>query len=164
MRIMGIDPGTRIVGYGVIDHEGSSLIPQAGGIIRCARDADMCKRLAQIQNDITVVLKRCKPAVVAVEQVFYGKNISTLIKIGEARGAILAACGKAEVKVFGHSPAAVKKAVTGNGRATKAQVREMHGTLLGSDLSCETEDVSDALAVAICQAHRARFQLLQSRA
>ena len=159
MKILGIDPGTRVVGYGMIELRGTELLPIAGGIIRTNPAEPISRRLKQIHENIGVVLKRCDPDVAVIEEVFFGKNISTLIKIGEARGAILAACALSDVETFGYPPAEVKKAVTGNGRAPKSQVREMVGMLLGKRLEVETDDVSDALAVAICHANRARFRL-----
>lgn len=156
MRILGIDPGTRVVGYGAVAMKGSALVPLAGGIVRPPIDDDLSRRLRYIYDHISLVLRRIKPDVVAVEEVFFGRNVSTLIKIGEARGVILAACGKAGIEVTGHAPAKVKKAVTGNGRATKTQVREMVQVLLGKGIPMETDDVSDALAIAICHANRAR--------
>lgn len=162
MRILGIDPGTRILGYGVVELKGNSLLPQVGGIIRTDKKHDRSSKLHQIHKNLLQVIKRAKPDVVAVEEVFYGVNVASLIKIGEARGAVLAACGQQGVVTYGYPPATVKKAVTGNGRATKAQVREMVMTLLGRNLELETDDVSDALAVAICHAHRARFNAIKA--
>jgi crossover junction endodeoxyribonuclease RuvC len=158
MRILGIDPGTRVVGYGLIEAEGSKLFPVAGGIIRTEPNDPMSRRLKQIHESLRVVIRRCRPDAAVVEEVFYGQNISTLIKIGEARGAILAACAIADLETFGYPPAEVKKAVTGNGRASKVQVREMVSMLLGQRMEVETEDVTDALAVAICHANRAKFK------
>jgi crossover junction endodeoxyribonuclease RuvC len=163
MKILGIDPGTRVVGYGMIELRGTELLPIAGGIIRTDPAEPISRRLKQIHENIVVILKRCDPDAAVIEEVFFGKNISTLIKIGEARGAILAACALSNVETFGYPPAEVKKAVTGNGRAPKSQVRTMVGMLLGRRLKVETDDVSDALAVAICHANRARFKLGENR-
>jgi len=157
MRILGIDPGTRLIGYGVIDQDGGSLHPVACGLIRTDKDSPLSYRLKQIHENISVVLDRCKPDFAAIEEIFYGCNVATLIKIGEARGVILAACSLKGIEAFGYSPSEVKKAVTGNGRASKTQVREMIKMLLGDNFKIETDDVSDALAVAICQANRLRF-------
>jgi crossover junction endodeoxyribonuclease RuvC len=158
MKILGVDPGTRVVGYGAIDARGTSLTPLAGGVIRTAKQHSLGMKLKQIHENMREVLTRSRPDVVAVEQIFYGCNISTLIKIGEARGTILAACALEGVETVGYAPAEVKKAVTGNGRASKPQVREMVRVLLGNAEEFETDDVSDALAVAICHAQRAHVQ------
>jgi len=160
MRILGIDPGTRAVGYGLVEARGSAVHPLAVGLIRPAAKDPLPRRLAEIFDRVQEVITRCRPDIAAVEEVFYGRNGATLIKIGEARGVILSAFGKAGVDVVGHSPAAVKKAVAGNGRATKAQVREMVGMLLGKDLEFDSHDVSDALAIALCHAHRCRLKAL----
>ncbi|MHC4945445.1 MAG: crossover junction endodeoxyribonuclease RuvC [Planctomycetota bacterium] len=158
MKILGIDPGTRVVGYGLIELKGTTLNPLACGLIRPPQNDPLSQRLRNIHDNIYVVLKRTRPDVVAVEEIFFGRNVATLIKIGEARGVILSACAAAGVEVAGHSPAEVKKAVTGNGRAAKSQVREMVAVLLGKKVSMETDDVSDALAIAICHANRARLK------
>ncbi len=158
MKILGIDPGTRIVGYGMIEVKGSKLIPLVGGIIRTDKEEPPSKRLRQIHENMCVVLKRCRPDVAVVEEIFFGCNISTLIRIGEARGTLLAACAIEEVETVGYPPAEVKKAVTGNGRASKEQVRAMVNVLLGQEQVYETDDVSDALALAICHASRAHVR------
>jgi crossover junction endodeoxyribonuclease RuvC len=157
MKILGIDPGTRVVGYGLIELKGTSLKPLACGLIRPPQNDPLSRRLRNIHDNISVVLKRTRPDVVAVEEIFFGRNVATLIKIGEARGVILSACAGAGVDVVGHAPAEVKKAVTGNGRAAKSQVREMVAVFLGKQVAMETDDVSDALAIAICHAHRSRL-------
>jgi len=158
MKILGIDPGTRLVGYGVIQTKGTTLLPVVGGVIRTHIPDPLCRKLFSIHENIRVVIERCQPDVVAVEEVFFGKNVSSLVKIGEARGAILAACAAEGLDVTGYTPAQVKKAVTGNGRAQKSQVRSMVEVFLGKGLKLETDDVSDALAIAICHAHRFRFE------
>jgi crossover junction endodeoxyribonuclease RuvC len=158
MKILGVDPGTRVVGYGVIETKGTSMVPLVGGVIRTRQQDPLSRKLKQIHENMRVVLARSRADVVAVEQVFYGKNISSLIKIGEARGVILAACAMEGLETAGYSPAEVKKTVTGNGRASKSQVREMVRVLLGNIQDFQTDDVSDALAVAICHAQRAHFQ------
>lgn len=157
MRILGIDPGTRYIGYGVIDLLGSQIQPVACGLIRTDTKKPLNFRLKQIHENLLVILDRCNPDVTAVEQVFYGCNVATLIKIGEARGVILAANALKGIETFGYSPAEVKKAVTGNGRASKSQVQEMVKHLLGAELIFETEDVSDALAIAVCHANRSKM-------
>lgn len=162
MRILGIDPGTRIVGYGVIESRGNTLSAVASGVIRAGAKDMLSRRLLHINDSIAEIIKRCAPHIIAVEEIFYGRNVSTLIKIGEARGVILAAAAAAGVETVGYPPAEVKKAVTGNGKATKNQVREMVSTLLGREVPLESFDESDALALAICHANRARFHSQES--
>jgi len=156
MRILGVDPGTRIVGYGVLELTGNLITPVASGIVRTVPDADLSHKLKLIFDGMNEVIARSSPDLVAVEAIFYGRNIASLIKIGEARGVILLAAGLAGLPTSSFTPAEVKKAVTGRGNARKEQVREMVTRILGPAIEAETNDVTDALAVAICQAHRVR--------
>lgn len=158
MKILGIDPGTRLVGYGVIKVKGTSMSPLVGGVLRTNPADPLHRKLHTIFENVREVIQRSGPDIIAVEEVFYGKNVSSLVKIGEARGAILAACASEGREVVGYTPAQVKKAITGNGRAQKSQVRAMVEVFLGKGLKLETDDVSDALAIAICHAHRHRFE------
>ena len=157
MRILGVDPGTRIVGYGVLDVNGNLFEPVASGVIRTSRTGDLSQRLREIWDGIREVIKRTHPDVAAVEAVFHGRNTSSLIKIGEARGVILLAAASAGIPAKSYSPAEVKKAVTGRGNARKEQVRHMVGIICGRIIEAETDDVTDAMAVAICQAHRVQI-------
>lgn len=154
MRIMGIDPGTRIVGWGVLDVMGSRLEPVASGVIRAPAKETLSVRLKMIHDGIGRVIEKTSPEIVAVEDIFHGPNTATLIKIGEARGVIVLAAADAGLPVESYTPAEVKKAVTGRGNATKEQVREMVQVILGVAVEEETLDETDALAVAICQSHR----------
>lgn len=154
MRILGVDPGTRIVGYGVVDINGNRLQPVASGVIRTTSGAEIPLRLQEIWNGIREVIRRTSPDVAAVESVFHGRNTQSLIKIGEARGVILLAVAAEGIEVRSLTPAEVKKAVTGRGNARKEQVREMVRVILGTAIEAETDDVTDAMAVAICQSHR----------
>jgi len=154
MRILGVDPGTRIMGYGVLDLKGSLLEPVAYGLIRTSAKADLPARLRTIFEGLREVIRRTRPDTAAVESVFHGRNTASLIKVGEARGVILLAAEMEGVDVVSYSPAEVKKAVTSRGNARKEQVRAMVLALLGAGIEAETDDVTDALAVAICRAHR----------
>lgn len=154
MRILGVDPGTRIIGYGVIDSTGSRIDPVACGTIRPSGKSEPAERLKEIFNGIREVIKKTDPDVMAVEEVFHGPNTLSLIKMSEARGVIQLAASVEGVPSRGFAPAMVKKAVTGRGNAAKQHVREMVSVILGESLEFETHDVSDAMAVAICQAHR----------
>ncbi len=154
MRILGIDPVTSFVGYGLLVAEGNDLITLAAGVVRASRGAGLPERLRDIWEGIRSVIKKSDPQIVAVEEVFLGRNIKSLIQIGEARGVILLAAAAAGIPVSSLSPAEIKKAVTGSGNARKDRVREMVRVILGKGIEAETDDVTDALAVAICQAHR----------
>jgi crossover junction endodeoxyribonuclease RuvC len=154
MRILGIDPGTRIVGYGVLDVKGNVLEPVASGLIRTSVKENIPFRLREIWEGVGEVLRRVCPDVAVVESIFHGKNTSSLIKIGEARGVILLAAVVQNIPTESFSPAEVKKSVTGRGNARKEQVREMVRVILGHAIDAETDDVTDAMAIAICKSHR----------
>ncbi len=154
MRILGIDPGTRIVGWGVLDVKGNRLEPIASGVIRAPAKEALSVKLNRIHQGVSQVIEKTSPQVVAVEDIFHGPNTATLIKIGEARGVIVLAAAAAGLPVESYTPAEVKKAVTGRGNATKEQVREMVQVILGVSVDEETLDETDALAIAICHSHR----------
>ncbi len=148
---MGIDPGSRVTGYGVVDLERSKLHHVRGGVIRCA-NGSMSERLARIDRLLSEVIAEIQPAVVALESIFAGRNPRSALLLGQARGVALAACGRAGIETAEHTPAQVKLAVVGHGGADKQQVQKMVQRLLG--LECiPGSDEADALAVALCHAH-----------
>ena len=152
MRILGIDPGSRATGYGVIDLERSKLSRVAGGVIRCGDDA-LSERLAQIDRALSAMIAEIQPGVAALESVFAGRNPRSVLLLGQARGVALAACARAGLPTAEHAPTQVKLAVVGHGRADKRQVQKMVQRLLGL-AQAPSSDEADALAVAICHAHR----------
>jgi crossover junction endodeoxyribonuclease RuvC len=153
MIILGIDPGTRICGYGAIEAEGNHLRTIDFGTVRCSDD-DVPRRLKVIHGGLVEIISRVKPDAVAVEKAFYGKNAKTAIKMGEARATALLAASEADVDIAQYPPATVKQSVVGNGRARKEQVQRMVGRLLGLSEAPSPQDASDALALAICHSHR----------
>jgi crossover junction endodeoxyribonuclease RuvC len=157
MRILGIDPGTRIVGYGLVDPQGNRIIAVAFGVIRAPMNAPYADRLLRIHDEIVRVIRQEKPDCVAIEEAFYGKSVSAALRMGEGRGVALAAVAQELRPLFQYTPAEVKKAVVGNGRAHKSQVQEMVRVILGLREIPEPEDAADALAVAICHCNRVRF-------
>ena len=156
MRVLGIDPGTQVCGYGVIDADGSCLRTVDYGVIRCAR-RPLPERLHVIHTGLTKIIARHSPDVAAVEGAFYGKNPRTALKIGEARGMVLVALASAGVEIAEYAPATVKQAVVGAGRASKSQVQQMVRLILGLPELPHPPDAADALALAICHCHRARL-------
>ncbi len=150
---MGVDPGTHKAGYAVVDASPRGLRVIDCGVVR-ARKTDLPKRLQDIYDGILEVLALHEPDVLAVEEVFYGKNIQSTVKIGEGRGVVLLAAAVCDVPVAEYSPAEVKKSVVGNGQAHKSQVQRMVQALLGLPEPPEPDDVADALAIAICHSHR----------
>ncbi|MEF8787980.1 MAG: crossover junction endodeoxyribonuclease RuvC [Planctomycetota bacterium] len=153
MKILGIDPGTRICGYGAIESSGNQLRTLDFGTIRCT-DGDVPHRLKAIYEGLTEIIRRMEPGAVAVEKAFYGKNPNTAIKLGQARAVALLAAAEADAEIAQYPPATVKKSVVGNGRAQKDQVQLMVSRLLGLAESPSPQDASDALALAICHSHR----------
>ncbi|HEX9985968.1 MAG TPA: crossover junction endodeoxyribonuclease RuvC [Thermoanaerobaculia bacterium] len=156
MRILGVDPGSITTGYGVIDYEKGRLALVEQGSIRTVRGAELPERLVKIHEELSVVIGRTQPAVVAVETPFAGQNVHSLIQLAHARGVILLAAQAAKLGVFEYAPSAVKNAVVGYGRAEKEQVAKMVRLLLpGCSALKMGADASDALAIAICHAHTA---------
>lgn len=157
MRVIGVDPGTRIVGYGVVETEGSRILPVDFGVIRAKAAQGYGQRLRSIFDGLRDVIRAHKPDEVAIEEAFYGKSVSAALRMGEGRGVAIVAVALEAKPVFHYSPAEVKKAVVGNGRAHKTQVQEMVRALLGLKEVPQPEDAADALAVAICHCNRARY-------
>ncbi|NLY29113.1 MAG: crossover junction endodeoxyribonuclease RuvC [Firmicutes bacterium] len=153
MLILGIDPGTAITGYGLIKANGNRLTPVEYGAIRTRAGDDTATRLSNLHGDLCSLLKETHPDVVAVEQLFFNTNVTTALAVGQARGVILLAAAQAGIDIVEYTPLQVKQTVTGNGRATKQQVAFMVKALLGLKAAPRPDDVSDALAIAICHAH-----------
>lgn len=147
MRVLGIDPGSNKTGYGILEETGRTLDVLASGVIKTPR-ASMATRLGHILSEMENLLHEYKPDAVAVETVFFSKNVKSLAALAQARGAALAAAGAAKVEVFEYSPTRVKQTVTGYGKAPKEQVRDMLRATLGQ--APVQLDASDALAIALC--------------
>lgn len=152
MRILGIDPGTRITGYGIIDVEGNRLHHVDNGIVKTRSSDPLPVRLKAIYDGLTVVLKEFSPEAVAIEQVFLAKNPKAALTLGHARGTAVIASVNLNLEVHEYSALQVKSAVVGYGHAAKQQVQHMVKTLLNLPEVAQ-EDAADALAVAICHAN-----------
>ena len=153
MRVLGIDCGSRITGYGVIDTRGSDCILIRFGAIRSKPSDPLAIRLRCIYTGIVEVIRDVQPDVAAFENLFYATNVQSALKLGHVRGVSMFAAAEANLPVFEYSPLEVKSAVTGYGRAEKDQVQQMVRALLKLNALPEPYDASDALAVAICHAH-----------
>jgi crossover junction endodeoxyribonuclease RuvC len=151
MRIIGIDPGSRATGYGVVERRDRRVVHIAHGTVRTGQ-GQLGARLAEIHEMIAGVVRREAPDVAVVEQVFVAANVRSALVLGQARGAVLAAVGAAGLPIFELAPRAIKNAVVGTGTASKAQVQAMVARLLSLDRA-PSRDAADALAAAICQAH-----------
>jgi crossover junction endodeoxyribonuclease RuvC len=152
MRVLGIDPGLRIAGYGCIEFEGNSITPKIieAGAIRLNTDASISFRLKELHNDLCEIIADLSPDVIGVETIFvHEAHLSTAAIMGHARGIILLAGEQANLPLFELAPAEIKKSVTGNGNATKKQVQQSVTGLLKLSEPPEPADVADALAIAI---------------
>ena len=152
MIVLGIDPGSRITGYGLIRKEGTRLIHLDNGGIWTDTAADFPGRLEHIFRGITGIIDRHAPDAVAVENIFFSNNVQSALKLGQARGAAVVACVMRGVPVFEYTALQVKQAVVGHGKAAKEQVQHMVKVLLNLAEPAQA-DASDALAVAICHAN-----------
>lgn len=153
MIILGIDPGTATAGYGVVELSKGTLSPVGYGTIRTPAGLPLPLRLRQIYEDSQQLLRMYRPDVVAVEQLFFSRNVTTAFAVGQARGVFLLCAAQHDLAVVEYTPHQVKQAVTGEGRAAKAQVAFMVRALLGLKETPRPDDAADALAIAICHAH-----------
>lgn len=150
-RILGLDPGLRTTGWGVIDAEDNRLRWVADGVVRSDEDLTLAERLAQLFDGVSEIIRAHAPMAVAVEETFVNKNPTSTLKLGQARGAVITAAGTARIPVFEYTPNQVKKTVVGAGHAAKDQVGFMVRRLLPG-CQVKTADSADALAIAICHA------------
>ncbi|AIS52300.1 crossover junction endodeoxyribonuclease RuvC [Thermoanaerobacter kivui] len=153
MRVLGIDPGIAIMGYGIIDYKSNKFTVIDYGAITTKAGIDKSLRLSDIYNGIVSLIKSYSPDVVAIEELFYNKNAKTVIAIGESRGVSILAAVNSGIKIAEYTPLQVKQAVVGYGRADKHQVQQMVKVLLNLEKVPKPDDVADALAVAICHCH-----------
>jgi len=153
VKIFGIDPGSRRTGYGCLDHGGSRHRLIVCGAIATPARASFPEKLRVIHAELVQLLATCRPECVAVESVFHARNVSSALKLGHARGVAILAASQAGLPVVEYTPAEVKRAVVGYGRAEKHQVQQMIKLLLGLDAEPTPHDAADALAVALCHAH-----------
>lgn len=153
VRILGLDPGLRVTGWGLIEAEGNRLAHRAAGVLRIAEAAPMARRLADLFEQVAGLVETHAPDEVAVEEVFVNRNPTSTLKLGQARGVVLLAPARAGLPVFEYAPNLIKKSVVGTGHAAKDQVAMMVATLLPEARRDGPADATDALAVAICHAH-----------
>jgi len=158
MRVLGIDTGSRVTGYGVIEIDGADCVFVDSGVIRLNPEDALALRLRTIHERVVSVIADLKPDEAAFESVFHSANVQSALKLGHARGVCIHAAAASDVPVFEYSPAEVKIAVTGYGRAEKPQVQQMVRALLKLVDWSAPYDASDALAVAICHAHTHRLK------
>ncbi len=163
VRILGIDPGSRITGYGVVDVTGQQLVHVCNGCIRTSGD-DLSARLFEIHTAILALVAEHKPQEVAIEKVFVSRNPGSALKLGQARGAAIVAAAREGAPLFEYSPNEIKQAITGRGHAEKQQIQHMVKILLALTAR-PPSDAADALAVAICHGNtrEAKARLAKAR-
>jgi crossover junction endodeoxyribonuclease RuvC len=152
-RILGVDPGTRTLGYAIVDCGGPDFEYVECGVLQAVLGTDMATRLERLAAELGEIIAEFRPRVLALEKAFYGRNAASALKLGQARGAIMLLAGQHGVPVFEYTPATIKQSVVGNGRATKAQV-QARVQMLFSLRRPPSVDAADALAIALTHAFR----------
>lgn len=160
MLILGLDPGLALTGYGLVKAEAPGVTALAYGVIRTSTQENLAARLKFIYESVTALLTSFSPEVLALEDVFFNKNIRTALAVGQVQGVVLLAAAQREVSVARYTPLELKQAVVGYGRASKQQVQEMVRNLLHLPACPEPDDAADALALALCHFHLSSFRKL----
>jgi crossover junction endodeoxyribonuclease RuvC len=162
MRVIGIDPGTAITGWGVVEGEDNYLSLVAAGVITTSAGTPLPKRLQIIYHELTLLIEEWQPESSAVEELFFSKNAKTALAVGHGRGVALLALANANLSIAEYKPLEVKQAITGYGGADKWQIQQMVKLLLSLDDIPRPDDAADALAVAICHLHSVRLRSLEN--
>lgn len=153
LRILGIDPGIAIVGFGFVDKQGSKVIPVQYGCIQTEAHTPEEERLLHVYEGMKQLIEKYKPDAVALEKLFFNRNVTTAMTVSQARGVLVLAAVQSGLPVAEYTPMQVKQAIVGYGKAEKQQVQEMVRMFLKLQAVPKPDDVADALAVAICHAH-----------
>ena len=161
MRVIGVDPGIAITGWGVVEGDGVNLAMIACGVITTPAGTLLPERLQTIYHQLTGILGQYQPETAALEELFFSKNAKTALVVGHGRGVAMLALANANLSVTEYKPLEVKQAITGYGGADKRQMQQMIKLLLSLDDIPRPDDAADALAVAICHLHSARLRLLE---
>ena len=149
MLILGIDPGIAITGYAILKNENNLISIVESGSIRTDKNKTQQERLAELYDDISQIIQKHKPEIAAIEQLFYFKNLKTIIPVAQARGVIMMALAKNDIQITEYTPLQVKQTITGFGRATKDEVKQMTQLALNSPMP-KLDDTVDAIAIALC--------------
>ena len=161
MRILGIDPGIAIVGYGVVDKEGNSYKTIAYDAVTTRAHTPLPERLEKVYNGVNEIIKTYKPDAMSIEELFFNNNAKTALTVGQARGVIILAAMQNNIPVYEYTPLQVKQALTGYGRASKSQIQQMMKSMLGLSAVPKPDDVADALAIAVCHGNSMRFNSIK---
>lgn len=157
MRIIGIDPGTGILGFGIIEASGKGMKLVDGGVIRTPVKEDDAVRLQTIYDELTGIIVETKPEVMSVEKLFFAQNVTTAMTVAQARGVVLLCAKQSNLDIFEYTPLQIKQALTGYGRAEKKQIQEMVRVILKLDQVPRPDDCADALAAAITHSMTAKL-------
>ena len=155
LRVLGVDPGTVVTGWGIVECEGRSLARVASGTIRVGR-GELSQRLARVYAELADVIARHRPCVMSLERNFVARNVQSAFRLGEARGVAMAVAAAADVSLAEYTPASIKKSITGHGRADKQQIQAAVVSMFTLD-DVPAEDEADALAAAACHGLRSGF-------
>lgn len=161
MRILGIDPGIAIVGYGVVDKEGNRYKTVAYDAVTTKAHTPLEVRLEKVYNGVCEIIKEYKPDAMSIEELFFNNNAKTALTVGQARGVIILAAVQNHIPVYEYTPLQVKQALTGYGRASKTQIQQMMKSMLGLTEIPKPDDVADALAIAVCHGNSMRFNSIK---
>ena len=164
MRILGIDPGYGITGFGIVDAQRNNFRLLQYGAITTPPGTDFPLRLQMIYNDMTELLRVAQPDCVAIEELFFGQNVTTGIGVAQSRGVILLAVQQAGLPIYQYKPMQVKQSVVGYGNATKHQVQDMTKRILHLSATPKPDDAADAIAIALCHARSSTSLLAQVQA
>ncbi|MFA5478760.1 MAG: crossover junction endodeoxyribonuclease RuvC, partial [Candidatus Muiribacteriota bacterium] len=148
--VLGIDPGTAIVGFSLLEKSGSNINPVSFGHITTLKTESKENRLLEIYNNICEIIKKYSPQELAIEKLFFQRNITTAMSVSEARGVIILAAVQSNLKIFEYTPLQIKHALTGYGKADKKDVQQMVKAVLNLENTPKPDDVADAIAVALC--------------
>lgn len=163
MRIIGIDPGYAIVGFGVIEYERSQFTVIDYGAVTTAAETDFNTRLKEIYDDVCYIMDKYRPEAMAIERLYFTTNQKTAIAVAEARGIVLLAARQREIGIYEYTPLQVKNSITGYGKAVKKQVQELTKNILKLPEIPKPDDTADALAIAVCHAHSYNSRLSDYR-
>ncbi|WP_312092662.1 crossover junction endodeoxyribonuclease RuvC [Aminipila sp.] len=163
MRILGIDPGYAILGYGIVEMKGNHFQVCGYGAVMTEASMDMTDRLKCLYSSLTEIIAEYEPEVASIEELFFNTNTKTAIMVGQARGVAILACANSGMEIAEYTPLQIKQALVGNGRAEKKQVQYMVKTILNLKDIPKPDDTADALAAAICHGHSAHANERLSR-
>lgn len=161
MKILGIDPGTATVGWAVIEETKGTLTPIDYGHISTSKDKQLSERLLEIADDLTSIIEKHRPEEASVEELFFFKNVKSVMSVSQARGAILLTLESLRVRMFEYTPLQVKQSLTGYGRAEKKQVQLMVKSILKLKEIPKPDDTADAIALALCHINSRKMNLVQ---